>query len=232
MSSIYKYIPAQYVANFLRGEVLFRSLSYFRDLEDEQKKVRGDRFEGTRLHQKPDGLEVTLNNAPQTTYLQGSFESRAKSDDIFVFCLSTVLSADLACDFGTTICIEIRNPALLICGVRSALQRRPSVKNKTLLHDPVRYYNAGESVGINWALPERITMSKTEDYDWQHEYRLAFAVNSAFAVGATEQAFVLPNGVWEKQPPSYPEKLLKVGDLRRYCTVWQFGLDGVPVKRV
>lgn len=232
MSSIYKYIPAQYVANFLRGEVLFRSLSYFRDLEDEQKKVRGDQYEGTRLHHKPAGLDVTLNNAPQPTNLQGSFESRTQSDDIFVFCLSTALSADLACDFGTTTCIEIRNPALLIGGVRSALQRRPSVKNKTLLHDPVRYYHAGENVGAAWALPEHITMSKTEDYGWQHEYRLAFAVNNAFAVGATEQAFVLPNGVWEKPPSTYPEKLLKVGDLRRCCTVWQFGTDGVPVKRV
>lgn len=232
MSSIYKYIPAQYVVNFLRGEILFRSLSYFRDLEDEQKKVRGDKYEGTWLHHKPEGLDLTLNNAPQPTNLQGSFESRAKSDDIFVFCLSTVLSADLACDFGTTICIEIRNPALLIGGVRSALQRRPSVKNKTLLHDPVRYYHAGENVGVEWALPDHITMSKTEDYGWQQEYRLAFAINNAFAVGATEQAFVFPNGVWERPPSSYPEKLLKVGDLRRCCTVWQFDPDGVPVKRV
>lgn len=124
MQSIYKYIPEQYVANLLRGEVLFRSLSYFRDLEDEKKKIRGDYYEGTRLHRKPEGLDLTVNNALHPTNFQGSFESRAQSDDIFVFCLSTVLSAGLAGEFGTTTCIEIHNPIDLVGRIRSALNRR------------------------------------------------------------------------------------------------------------
>ncbi|PHV38586.1 hypothetical protein [Janthinobacterium sp. BJB304] len=232
MSSVYKYIPEQYVANFLRGEVLFRSLSYFRDLEDEEKKVRGDMYEGTRLHQKPEGLDLMLNDDPKPTIMQGSFESRVQSDDIFVFCLSTVLSTDLANDFKTTACIEIHNPSYLIGRIRSALERRPSVKNKKLLHDTVQYYGPEQEVGVAWALPDRIAMSKTRDYEWQSEYRLAFSIKNAFEIGTTQHAFVLPNREWEKLPSSYPEMLLKVGDLRRCCKVWEFDTNGVPVEKL
>jgi len=231
MPSIYKYLPERFVDNLLRGEVLFRTLSYFQDWEDKYRQVRGDRYEGTYLHQKPDGLDLTFNHAPEPTKLHGSFQSRVQSDDIFVFCLSTELSATLAHEFETTTCVEFHDPAKLIAGIRAALLRRPSVKSKRLLSEPVHYYDSGDQVGVKWALPDSITMSKTRDFDWQCEYRLAFAVNDAFSAGATQQAFVFPNGRWERSSSDYPEKLLKVGDLRRYCTVWQFAPDGSPVKR-
>lgn len=232
MPSIFKYIPAQYVASFLRGEVLFRSLAYFRDWEDTKRQVRGDRHEGTHIHHKPEGLELTLNNQPYSTNVQGAFQSRVKQDDIFVFCLSTTLSADLAREFETTVCIEIHNSAMFIAGVRSALRRRPSIKSKMLLHDSVRYYDAEAEaeVGVAWALPDVIAMSKTRDYEWQHEYHLAFATNNAFAIGNTLQALVAPSQTWSNAPAKNSDKLLKIGNLRRYCTIWRFDSDGIAIK--
>lgn len=232
MPSIYKYIPAQYVESFLDGAVRFASLAYYRDWEDKEKAVRGDRHEGTRLHQKPGGLELVLNDDPHSTNLQGSFQSRAQQDDIFVFCLSTVLSAELAAAFETAMCIEIHTPSYLLNRIQNLLNRRPSVKDKTLLADPVRYYYAGADVGVDWALPDVITMSKTDDYAWQQEYRLAYALKNAFAVGNTRQAFVLQDGIWETTPAKYPFRSLNVGDLRPCCTVWEIGPDGVPLIRI
>ena len=65
-----------------RGEVLFRSLSYFRDYEDQ---VGGDEFEGTKLHHPERGLEITLTKTQEKIVLPHSFESAANEDDIFVF---------------------------------------------------------------------------------------------------------------------------------------------------
>jgi hypothetical protein len=227
MPSIFKYIPAQYVANFLRGEVLFRSLSYFRDYEE--KQVRGDLHEGTRLHRKPAGLETTNTTTGEKTVIPYSFESSAKGEDIFVFCLSTALSASLAHDFKTNTCIEIHSPAHLIGGIRSALNRRPSVKSKTVLHASVRYYEAGEDPIVDWALPDKIAMSKLRSYESQQEYRIAFAMNDALRIENTSLLLVPLGSEAIRTAVEHPEMLLKVGDLRRRCTVWEFGRDGMPV---
>jgi len=136
---LYKYLPENYVDAFVReGAILFRALSYFRDYEDAQ--VRGDKFEGAKLYRPPRGLEITLTATGEKRLLPHSFESTANEDDIFVFCLSTMLSAELAEQFQTSVCVEISNPAKLIAGVRAALLRRPSVKNKMLVHGEVKYY--------------------------------------------------------------------------------------------
>ena len=110
MGSLYKYLPEKYVDDFVRkGAILFRSLSYFRDYEDAQ--IRGDEFEGTKLYRPQAGLEVTLAATQQKVVLPHTFESTAKEDDIFVFCLSTVRSEDLAKQFQATTCVEISDPS-------------------------------------------------------------------------------------------------------------------------
>ncbi|TQK07006.1 hypothetical protein [Herbaspirillum sp. SJZ107] len=230
MSPIYKYTPEKYVDGFIRrGEILFRTLAYYKDYEEQQ--VRGDRYEGTRLHQKAGGLPLTMVESGQTHIFNGSLESNARTEDIFVLCLSTELSADLAHDFGTTTCIEIHDPIRLLAGIRSALKRRPSIKNETLLHRPVTYYNAGDNVGIEWAFPDRIAMSKTRDYEKQKEYRIAFGVNNALAFQNTTMRLVTDGHIEPRIVTNHRDMLLKVGDLRRSCTVWEFGPDGVPRKR-
>jgi hypothetical protein len=220
--SLYKYLPEKYVRSFVRdGSVLFRSLSYFRDYEDAQ--VRGDEFEGTRLHRPKGGLELTLSEAQRKIVIPHTFESTANEDDIFVFCLSTLLSEELAVQFQTGVCVEIRNPARFIAGVRAALSRRPSIKSKWLVHGEVKYYEPDQPPIVDWALPERIAMSKLSVYIPQHEYRLAFAVNDAFRVENTHLRLVAPGERRHPRSTSHPERLFKLGNLSNICTVHRFG---------
>lgn len=222
MSSLYKYLPAKYVDAFVRdGAVLFRSLSYFRDYEDAQ--VRGDEFEGTRLHRPHGGLEITLTATQQKVVLPHSFESSANEDDIFVFCLSTVLSADLAAQFQANACIEIQSPSRFLASVRDALLRRPSIKSKILVHGEVKYYTPDQPPVIDWALPEKIAMSKLSAYMPQHEYRIAFAVNDAFRVENTRLRLVSPGERRAPRAESHPERVFKLGNLTKLCKVHHFG---------
>lgn len=221
MTSLYKYLPEQFVGPLLReGAVLFRTLSYFRDHEDAQ--VRGDEFEGTKLYRPTNGLEVTLVETQEKVVLPHSFESSAHEDDIFVFCVSTVLSQELATQFKTNVCVEIQNPALFISKIRDALSRRPSIKNKMLVHGEVRYYEPHEPPIVDWALPERITMSKLEPFRPQQEYRIAFSVNGAFDVENTRLHLVAPGARGAKRVTAYPERLFKLGSISKACRVHRF----------
>lgn len=202
------------------GAVLFRTLSYFRDYEDAQ--VRGDEFEGTRLYRSTKGLEGTLASTQERIVLPQSFESSAQEDDIFIFCLSTILSEKLATQFNSNFCVEIRNPAMFISKIRDALSRRPSIKNKTLVHANVKYYEPDEPPIVDWALPERIAMSKLEPFRPQQEYRIAFSVNDAFQVGNTRQRLVAPGALRTKEVTAYPEHRFKLGSISKICRVHRF----------
>lgn len=221
MPILYKYLPAQYVDAFVRrGEVLFRALSYFRDYEDAQ--IRGDEFEGTKLYRPQGGLEITLVDTQEKRILPHSFESASNEDDIFIFCMSTLFSADLAVQFKADACVEILNPASFIAGVRDALLRRPSIRNKTLIHGEVTYYSANDPPIIDWALPERIAMSKLNYYCPQKEYRIAFSVNDAFKVENTRLRLVTPGERRSPRVSAHPEHLLKLGSLSRLCKIYRF----------
>lgn len=225
MTSLYKYIPSKYVDAFVqRGEVLFRALSYFRDYEDEH--VRGDEFEGTKLHRPENGLEITLTKTQEKFTMPHSFESSANEDDIFVFCLSTVLSSALAVEFKTSTCIEIHRPAKFLSEVRAALARRASIKSKMLVHGEVKYYSKEEPPIVDWALPEKIAMSKLRNYESQHEYRIAFAVNDAFRVENTRLRLVAPGDRRAPRSFAHPERLFKLGSLKDACRVHRFDQNG------
>lgn len=222
MTSLYKYLPEQYVDPLLReGVILFRTLSHFRDYEDAQ--VRGDEFEGTRLYRPANGLEPTIVNTQEKVLIPHAFESSANEDDIFVFCLSTILSQELAAQFNTNVCVEIQNLSLFISKIRGALSRRPSIKSKQLVHGEVNYYAPHEPPVVDWALPERITMSKLDPFRPQHEYRIAFCVNGAFDFGNTRQQLVAPGTPRPKRITAYPERQFKLGSISKICRVHRFG---------
>src|SRR5207247_8456628 len=55
---LYKYLPLQYAQALIEtGELMFSTLSWFKQLEDKQ---RGDRLEGTHVHRPEDGLEIIV----------------------------------------------------------------------------------------------------------------------------------------------------------------------------
>ena len=85
---MYKYFSERKWAEaFLRGELLFRSLAYFRDYED--NNVREDQHEGRAIFRPDAGLLVNNVTQGTTSILPGhAFESAVKQDEVFVFCLA------------------------------------------------------------------------------------------------------------------------------------------------
>lgn len=222
MVRLFKYLPSKYLDAFIgNGEVLFRSLSYFRNYEEMQ--VRGDRHEGKRVFTPTAGLEITKVGTGERFHIQGAFESTVQDRDIFVFCMSKMLSPELAEEFKADVCVELTEPAYLIARVRAALQLRGWGRKSRLLHGPVNYYSPEVQPLAEWAVPERIVMHKTCDYSDQAEYRLAFAhrnvlqlENVATHIRTTPDHSPLTLG-------EYPEQMLKLGSLKKYCKVHWFG---------
>ena len=218
MSSLFKYLPDQFVDPFIReGKILFRALSYFRDYEDAQ--IRGDEFEGTKLFRPEPGLEITKTETGEKLVLPYSLESTTNEKDIFVFCTSSVLSNDLASEFSASTCIEIFDISRFLSEIRNALARRPSIKNKTLLHGLVNYYSATDPPLADWALPERITMSKLNAYSKQQEHRIAFGINGALRVQNTSQRLVPLGNRHQSRLSEHPECMLKIGNIGKICKI-------------
>lgn len=220
LPSIFKYLPEQYLEAFLKkGELLFRSLSYFQDYEDIS---RGDEFEGIRQYKPSSALPVTMQSGEAQLLPNAAFQSFANSDDIFVFCTSTELSNELAIEFNSNICVEITNVPKFVSCIRASLAIRPSIKNKKLLFGKVNYYNQQHPPIVDWALPEKITMSKLDSFQKQNEYRFAFAINDAFQVGETHHAIQFGDNTKHSKRFEYPQKILKIGNISKLCKIHRF----------
>ena len=221
MPALFKYIPSKYLDSFVgRGELLFRSLSYFRNYEE--LHVRGDRHEGRRLFQPAQGLEITKVDTGEKSFLPWAFESSVRDRDIFVLCLSTELSADLASEFKTDACVSISDPIALFARVRAALKLRRWVKNGRLLHQSVDYYASSDPPLAEWAVPERMVMRKTTEYKSQKEYRLAFARGSALQVNNVATQITATPGASELTLSGHPEHIIRVGSLAKLCSIHTF----------
>ena len=212
---LYKYLPLPYAERMLcRGEILFRSLSYFRDIENDG--VRQDDLEGILSHRPPEGLEITDITSGETFRLPHRFEAEALVDQIFVACFSTELSKDLASEFGADACVEITSDVKLVARVRGALRLRAAVDKKVLPFGLVEYRTGEEPPIVDWALPEKIVMLKRIEYQWQKEFRMAFAVGDAFAVENVSLRLQLGKQSDTSTRQQYPQHLLKLGDMRKF----------------
>ncbi len=137
--SLYKYFSDRKWADaFLDGEMLFRSLSYFRDYED--KNIRGDQMEGTAVFRPEGGLLIT-NHTRGTTFTlpDHAFESAANQDEIFVFCASRCLSNELRERFEAVVCVEILNIRNLCSRIEAALPLTTTFRGQR-----VEYYQESE----------------------------------------------------------------------------------------
>lgn len=221
MASLYKYLPPKYVDAFVgRGELLFRSLSYFRNYEE--LHVRGDRFEGRRVFNPTAGLELTKVETDEKLLLPWAFEASVRDRDIYVFCLSQTFSLELAQEFGADACVEIKDPIALIARIRSSLRLRMWVKHSRLLHGPVDYYSPEEPPVAEWAVPERMVMRKTTDYVRQAEYRLAFARGDAFQINNVDTQITAKPGATQLMLEGHPQHILRLGSLGKLCNIHRF----------
>lgn len=219
MHQLFRYFSsAKDAAAFVeKGEVLFRALSYFRDYEDEG--VRADEHEGTLVHRPFRGLEITRVPTEEKVVLPHKLESTAKEDDIFVYCMSTELSSNIANRFKAEVVVEITEPVKFLARLRSSLSLRRQLRVNQLVHQEVRYYEWHEPPIVDWALPERIAMRKPKLFDWQKEYRFAVPKGDAFRVENVSVKLVPMDAVRPPRAKSHPQLILKLGSLAKICRI-------------
>lgn len=170
--SVFKYFSERrYAEAFLEGHVLFRSLAYFRDNED---AVRGDEYEGTSKFSPDRGLEVQNHTQGTTFKLPMAFQSTVNCKEIVAFCVSQVLSDEVAAAFNASWCVEITKVHSFCSRIKSALP--PSAVFRAR---PVDYYPETEAGNPRWAIPDQIATSKLARWAQQREYRFLFSVTDA-----------------------------------------------------
>jgi hypothetical protein len=218
MQTLYRYLKPDRVDSFVgAGSLLMRSLSFYRDYED--AGVRADPFEGTLAHRPLDGLKATIVETGEVRPLPYTFESTAREDEIFVYCVSSELSADIAKKFETPVCVEIHKPIQFLHRLRTALALRARIRANALVHGDVRYYELHEPPIVDWALPQRIAMRKPSHFSWQGEYRFAVPRGEAFSVENVSVKLVPLGAARPPRTSAHPSMQLKLGDLSRLCRV-------------
>lgn len=216
MPSLYRYFSEEHAHAFVKkGEVLFRALSHFRHYEDQE--VRGDKFEGTLVHLPDKGLTIKNVHTGQEISIPHQFESTVKEDNVFVYCMSQTLSTELVQRFKAEVVVEITNPAKFLNLVRSALSLRRRFRVNQLIHQPVKYYEWNEPPIVDWALPERIAMSKPKSFEWQCEYRIAVPIGDAFDVQNVNVNLVPVHNSRTLVARDYPKQMVKLGSLSKIC---------------
>lgn len=215
--SLYKYfIERRWADAFLDGEILFRSLAYFRDYEDEN--VRKDGNEGNSVFRPSGGLLITNHTkGTQFTMPEWAFESTANQEEILVFCASRSLTDELRQRFGAAACVEILKIPTLCERIKRVLPA-----DTTFFARRVDYYDDCEGPEERWALPDLIATSKFRSYQWQNEFRIIFCETDAlgFEKGATR----LIKRVAEDPAKlaEHRQHLLKAGSLRDICKLQVF----------
>ena len=211
--SVYKYFSEQTHADgFLDGHLLFRTLAYFRDNED---AVRGDEYEGTSKF-LPEGGLVVHNQTQGTTFtLPMAFESSVRAYEIFVYCTSLRLSADLAEEFRSVACVEVTNVKSLCERIRSALPRSAKFTAR-----PVEYYSSVQACSPRWALPDQIATSKLDRWTSQNEYRFLFSLTDALGF----EKVTLRLASRQRRSPfrvdEHIDDLLSIGSIRDICVLY------------
>lgn len=219
---LYKYVSEERFARNLieRGEIFMQTLANFRGYEDND--VRRDANDGLLRYEPASGLPIQFagreNNAPWQGW---RFTSSVNEEDIYVYCLSTEKSAELAERFESPFCVEIRNPASLIGRISRKVQLRSQLDRKLLPHGPVDYRNAEAAPAADWALPEKVALIKPEGWGWQNEYRIVIGKKGAFDVENVKLA--LQSGPQPLAPvANHPPLILTVGDLSSITELHKF----------
>jgi hypothetical protein len=222
--SLFKYYAERkWGEAFLNGELLFRSLSYFRDYED--KGVRGDTNEGTAIFQPTDGLVITNHTQGWKRVFPGAFKSTANQEEILVFCLSRSLTDELRARFGATVSVEIVNVKEFCTRIEASLPHEatfPGKPGRTRIGQRVEYYRQTDSCNPRWALPDVIAASKLDAYSWQDEYRLIFSLTDALEFQKIETRLVRDGRSERPKFAEHRKFLLKVGSLRDICRFHDF----------
>ena len=226
--SLYRYFDQRKWAEaFLDGGLRFRSLSYYRDYED--NNVRGDRNEGTAIYRPEEGLIVTNHTQGTTTTLPYSFQSGANQQEIFVYCLSRSLSDELRKEFEAVACVEILNTERFCTIIEASLPpeaKFPESLGRSRIGHRVEYYKKTEGGNRRWALPDVIAISKLDTYSQQDEYRLVFSLTDALGFEKVATRLVRNDAIVAPQPAEHRYYDLRTRSLRDICRLHEFDPKG------
>lgn len=222
---LYKYFSnMEHAESFCNGSLLFRSLAYFRDYED--NNIREDKNEGASAYRPNDGLLVTNQTRGTQFILKGhSFVSTVKHEEIFVFCLSGVFESSLFKTFDAMACVEVLDIGAFCARIEASLPPKASLpetqtSRRRRIGHWVEYYDEAENCTPRWALPERIATSKLRSYAWQREFRLLFSTTDAFEFEKVALGLV-PDGHREViNTEQHHHCVLKAGSLRDICRLY------------
>jgi hypothetical protein len=221
MASIYKYLTEETHARALieRGEIRFRLLAAFRALEGDG--VRGDTHDGKLQYAPGSTLPLTKENGEVVELPGYRFTSSVRAEDIFAYCMSRAKTKELASEFASPFCVEIKDPIRLISRIRSSVRLRSKLDRKHIYHGPIDYRSRDTAPGVDWALPERMALVKPESFARQDEYRIVIGKKGAFAVENVDLNLETGNG-GKGETTEYDPLTLKVGDLAQICELHRF----------
>jgi len=214
---LYKYYTERKWAEaFLEGEIFFRALSFFRDYED--ANVRKDQNEGVNRFRPPLGL-VGYNNTQGRSFTlpHHAFESSARANEIFVFCVSTVLGETLRERFDAVTCVEILKIREFCDRITAALP-----PTATFFARRVQYYKPTDPPEARWALPDLIATSKVDNYAWQSEYRFIFSLTDALGFEKVTTVLRSDHGTPDANAMQHPTCLVKTRSLGDICRLREF----------
>ncbi len=141
-----------------------------------------------------------------------AFESSVNACEIFVYCVSQVLSVDIAKEFNAVACVEVRKVATFCDRIRCALPATATFGAR-----PVDYYPQTQGGSPRWALPERIAASKLARWNSQREYRFIFSDTDALGFQKVETRLVDRRTRPVSRPEEHVPQFLEVGSLRDIC---------------
>ena len=219
---LYKYVATEAYARAIidRGEIFLRRLSYFHAFEDES--VRGDPDDGKLRHAPEQGLVLTKDNGDVVAMPPGwKFRASVRAEDIFVYCLSTELSPEIAARFECTFCVEITHPVRLVGRIASHVRLRSKL-DRRIYSRAIDYRKLSEAPGIDWALPERVAFIKPVDWRWQKEHRIVIGRKGAFAVENVDLALEFGGAPVTANDTAADPLILHIGNLSKITALHAF----------
>ncbi len=220
--SLYKYLAEEAYARALidKGQIFARPLSYFRAYEDEL--VRGDPDDGKLRYEPEGGLVLTKDNDDVVEMPPGwRFRASVRVDDIFVYCLSTELSPEIAAKFECPFCVEVKEPGRLLGRISMHVRLRSKL-DRMVYSREVDYRKLTAAPSADWALPERVAFIKPEGWAWQKEHRIIMGRKGAFAVENVECAFEKDGGEATVGTTATDPLILHVGNLSKITQLHTF----------
>lgn len=218
---LYRYFTErQWAEAFIAGSILFRSLSYYRDYEDEE--VRADQNEGRATYKPPGGLRITNHTqGTQFTMAGSSFAATVRQDEIFVHCMSTTNTSEMWEKFRATECVEVLDVPLFCQRIEQALPEAtfPITTGRARIGHHVEYYREEEALQARWAIPGRIVNAKPASYGWQKEFRLVFSETDALDFMRVKNQIVLGKPTRPPKLDSYPRRPVEAGPMGDICRI-------------